>query len=72
MSDQHPCAKLGRRRVRATLKQRTAWEIMSGVNRMIYWRAQYGRTLIHSLFSPRLSLRLPLSGPIDLLKLRKD
>lgn len=25
---------------------------MSGVNRMIYWRALYGHTLIHSVFSP--------------------
>lgn len=26
-----------KRRERASLKQRTAWEIMSGVKRMIYW-----------------------------------
>lgn len=35
---------------------------MSGVNQMIYWRAQYGHTLIHGLlFSSFLSLSLYIS-----------
>lgn len=48
---------------------------------MIYWRAQYGRVLIHTLFSsphppppppstpsPPLYVSLSLSGPVGLLK----
>lgn len=76
MSDQHPCAKLGKEG-ESNFKTKDRLGDNEWCKPDDLWRAQNGHTLIRGPFSPSspplsLSLRLSPSSPIDLLKLRKD